>query len=110
MSGCAGRVGGSSARPVRALACWTAHNARAKLAGHHKAAQGDVKEQKRPPTEIGTAIMISEVQRVIVILVAMVALGLITLPGLREAVQRLRRTPRTEEQARRSLGSALRET
>jgi hypothetical protein len=49
------------------------HNAPAKLARHHKAAQGDVKEQKRPPTEIGTAIMISEVQRVIVILVAMSA-------------------------------------
>jgi len=39
----------------------------------------------------------------IVILAAMVALGLITLPGLREAVQRLRSTPRTEEQARREV-------
>src|ERR1700674_1925332 len=39
----------------------------------------------------------------IVILVAMVALGLVTLPGLRQAVQRLRRTPRTEEQARREV-------
>ena len=39
----------------------------------------------------------------IVILAAMVALGLVTLPGLRQAVQRLRRTPRTEEQARREV-------
>ena len=33
----------------------------------------------------------------------MVALGLITLPGLRQAVQRLRSTPKTEEQARREV-------
>jgi hypothetical protein len=39
----------------------------------------------------------------IVILAAMVALGLITLPGLRQAVVRLRSTPRTEEQARREV-------
>lgn len=39
----------------------------------------------------------------IAILTAMVVLGLITLPGLREAVQRLRNTPRTEEQARREV-------
>jgi hypothetical protein len=39
----------------------------------------------------------------IVILTAMVALGLVTLPGLRQAVQRLRSTPRTEEQARREV-------
>jgi hypothetical protein len=39
----------------------------------------------------------------IVILTAMVALGLLTLPGLRQAVQRLRNTPRTEEQARREV-------
>jgi len=39
----------------------------------------------------------------IVVLAAMVALGLGTLPGLRQAVQRLRRTPRTEEQARREV-------
>ena len=39
----------------------------------------------------------------IVILTAMVALGLITLPGLRQAVVRLRSTPRTEEQARREV-------
>lgn len=39
----------------------------------------------------------------IVILGAMVALGLITLPGLREAVQRLHNTPKTEEQARREV-------
>ena len=39
----------------------------------------------------------------IVILAAMVALGLVTLPGLRQAVQRLRSTPRTEEQARREV-------
>ena len=39
----------------------------------------------------------------IVILAAMVALGLVTLPGLRQAVQRLRSTPKTEEQARREV-------
>jgi hypothetical protein len=39
----------------------------------------------------------------IIILCAMVALGLVTLPGLRRAVQRLRTTPRTEEQARREV-------
>lgn len=39
----------------------------------------------------------------IVILTVMVALGLITLPGLRRGVQRLRSTPRTEEQARRDV-------
>ena len=39
----------------------------------------------------------------IVLVGAMVALGLITLPGLRQAVQRLRSTPRTEEQARREV-------
>jgi hypothetical protein len=39
----------------------------------------------------------------IAILTAMVVLGLITLPGLREAVQRLRSAPRTEEQARREV-------
>ena len=33
----------------------------------------------------------------------MVALGLLTLPGLRQAVQRLQSTPRTEEQARREV-------
>jgi hypothetical protein len=39
----------------------------------------------------------------IVILTVMVALGLVTLPGLRQAVQRLRSAPRTEEQARREV-------
>jgi hypothetical protein len=39
----------------------------------------------------------------IVILAAMVLVGLVTLPGLRQAVQRLRSTPRTEEQARREV-------
>jgi hypothetical protein len=39
----------------------------------------------------------------IAILTAMVVLGLITLPGLREAVHRLRNTPRTDEQARREV-------
>ena len=39
----------------------------------------------------------------IVILTAMVVMGLITLPGLRQAVQRLRRTPKTEEEARREV-------
>src|ERR1700693_4850515 len=39
----------------------------------------------------------------IVILTVMVALGLVTLPGLRQAVQRLGSAPRTEEQARREV-------
>jgi hypothetical protein len=39
----------------------------------------------------------------IVILAAMVVLGLVTLPGLRQAVQRLRSTPKTDEQARREV-------
>ena len=39
----------------------------------------------------------------IVILTVMVAVGLVTLPGLRQALQRLRNTPRTEEQARREV-------
>jgi hypothetical protein len=39
----------------------------------------------------------------IVILAAMVAVGLVTLPGLRRALQGLRRVPKTEEQARREV-------
>ena len=39
----------------------------------------------------------------ILVLAAMVGLGLVTLPGLRQAVQRLHTTPRTEEQARREV-------
>jgi hypothetical protein len=39
----------------------------------------------------------------IVILAALVVLGLITLPGLRQAIQRMNRTPKTEEQARREV-------
>jgi hypothetical protein len=39
----------------------------------------------------------------IAILAALVVLGLITLPGLRQAVQRMSRAPRTEEQARREV-------
>jgi hypothetical protein len=39
----------------------------------------------------------------IVILTVMVVLGLITLPGLRQMVQRLRSTPKTEEQSRREV-------
>jgi hypothetical protein len=39
----------------------------------------------------------------IVILAAMVAVGLVTLPGLRRAVQRLHNAPRTDEQARREV-------
>src|ERR1700722_19932595 len=42
----------------------------------------------------------------IVILAAMVALGLGTLPGLRQAVQRLRSTPKTDEQSRREVMQA----
>jgi len=39
----------------------------------------------------------------IVILTVMVALGLVTLPGLRQTVQRLRSAPKTDEQARREV-------
>jgi hypothetical protein len=39
----------------------------------------------------------------IVILTVMVVLGVITLPGLRQMVQRLRSTPKTEEQSRREV-------
>jgi Sporulation and spore germination len=39
----------------------------------------------------------------IAILAAMVLLGLVTLPGLRQAVERLRSTPKTDEQARREV-------
>jgi Sporulation and spore germination len=39
----------------------------------------------------------------IVILAALVAVGLIALPGLRQAVQRLRSAPKTDEQARREV-------
>jgi hypothetical protein len=39
----------------------------------------------------------------IAILAALVALGLITLPSLRRAIQRISRSPRTEEQARREV-------
>jgi len=39
----------------------------------------------------------------LVILAGMVVLGLVTLPGLRQAIQRLRAAPRTEEQARRDV-------
>jgi hypothetical protein len=39
----------------------------------------------------------------IVILTVMVALGLLTLPGLQQTVQRLRKVPKTEEQARREV-------
>jgi len=39
----------------------------------------------------------------IVILSAMVVVGLIALPGLRQAIQRLQRPPKTEEQSRREV-------
>lgn len=39
----------------------------------------------------------------LIILAAMVAAGLVILPGLRQTVQRLRSTPKTEEQARREV-------
>jgi hypothetical protein len=38
-----------------------------------------------------------------VVLTVMVALGLLTLPGLQQTVQRLRKVPKTEEQARREV-------
>jgi hypothetical protein len=44
-----------------------------------------------------------ELKTTLVILAVMVALGLITLRGLRQTVQRLRRMPPTEEQARREV-------
>ncbi len=39
----------------------------------------------------------------LIILAAMVAAGLVILPGLRQTVQRLRSTPKTDEQARREV-------
>jgi hypothetical protein len=39
----------------------------------------------------------------IVVLTVMVAIGLIILPGLQQTVQRLRKIPKTEEQARREV-------
>jgi hypothetical protein len=39
----------------------------------------------------------------IVILAAMVVVGLITLPGLRQAIQRISKSPKTEQQARREV-------
>src|SRR5579863_3012399 len=39
----------------------------------------------------------------IVILAAMVGVGMVTLPGLRQTVQRLRSAPKTDEQARREV-------
>jgi hypothetical protein len=39
----------------------------------------------------------------IMALVALVVLGLFALPGLRQAIQRLRSTPKTEEQSRREV-------
>jgi sporulation and spore germination protein len=52
--------------------------------------------------EAGSAVS-KGLKTTIAILSAMVVLGLITLPGLRQAVQRLRSTPKTEEQARREV-------
>ena len=43
------------------------------------------------------------IQATIAILAALVVLGLVTLPGLRQAVQRLRSTPKTDEQSRREV-------
>jgi len=39
----------------------------------------------------------------IAILAVMVIVGILTLPGLRQAIQQLRRTPRDDEQARREV-------
>jgi hypothetical protein len=52
--------------------------------------------------EAGSALS-KGLKTTIVILTAMVALGLLTLPGLRQAVVRLRSVPKTEEQARREV-------
>src|SRR5579859_1378488 len=52
--------------------------------------------------EAGSAVS-KGLKTTIAILSGMVVLGLITLPGLRQAVQRLRSTPKTEEQARREV-------
>jgi hypothetical protein len=43
------------------------------------------------------------IKTTIMILAAMVVVGLITLPSLRQGIQRLRRAPRTEEEARREV-------
>ncbi len=43
------------------------------------------------------------IRTTLVVLVALVMAGLIALPGLRRGVQRLRQTPKTEEQARREV-------
>jgi hypothetical protein len=57
-----------------------------------------------PFTNRGASSALSKgLKTTIVILTAMVVMGLITLPGLRQAVQRLRNTPKTEEQARREV-------
>lgn len=42
----------------------------------------------------------------IVVLIALVAIGLVTLQGMRQAVERLRSVPRTDEQARRDVMQA----
>jgi sporulation and spore germination protein len=52
--------------------------------------------------EAGSALS-KGLRTTILILTAMVVVGLFTVPGLRRAVQRLRSTPRTEEQARRDV-------
>jgi Sporulation and spore germination len=53
-----------------------------------------------------SSVLSKGLKTTIAILSAMVVLGLITLPGLRQAVQRLRSTPKTEEQSR---GEVMRE-
>jgi hypothetical protein len=52
--------------------------------------------------EVGSALS-KGFKTTIVVLTVLVALGLITLPGLRQMVQRLRSTPKTEEQSRREV-------
>ncbi len=55
--------------------------------------------------EAGSALS-KGLKTTLLILGAMVALGLFTLPGLRQAVQRLRSTPKTDEQSRREVMQA----
>lgn len=58
---------------------------------------------ERSTNQEGNSALSKGLQTALLILAAMVVLGLIALPGLRQAVRRLSTTPRTEEQARREV-------
>src|SRR3984957_13680127 len=51
----------------------------------------------------GTSVLSKALKTTIAILCVMVVVGLVVLPGLRRAMQRLRRVPKTDEQARREV-------